>query len=116
MRDPRFFTITHGRVLPHAIDTAEDVFAVAKVLLEESRFWQRGVRLVGLSLQLLVRSDTARQLRFTFEARADLKSPVVDRIRSKYGEHAIGLARSLEAGRRLRHAGGNPSFRPPEVE
>ncbi len=116
LRDPRFFTITHGRVLPHAVDTAEDVFAVARVLLEESRFWQRGVRLVGLSLQLLVRSDTARQLRFTFAARGDQKSPIVDRIRSKYGEHAIGLARSLEAGQRLRRAGAHASFRPPDVE
>ncbi|HZL86648.1 MAG TPA: DNA polymerase IV [Candidatus Krumholzibacteria bacterium] len=115
LRDPRFFTITHGRVLPHALDTAEDVFAVARVLLEESRFWERGVRLVGISLQMLVPSDAARQLRFTFAGRADQKSPVVDRIRAKYGEHAIGLARSLEAGRRLRHAGG-PSFRPPEIE
>ncbi len=114
LRDPRFFTITHGRVLPRAVDPAEEIFSVARVLLEETRFWERGVRLVGVSLQMLVRTDAARQLRFDFAALGQKKSPVVDRIRSKYGEHAIGLARSLEAGQRLRRGAGSPSFRPPQ--
>jgi len=115
LRDPRFFTITHGRVLPRAVDTAEEIFATARLLLEETRFWERGVRLVGLSLQLLVGTGAARQLRFDFAAGAEKKSPVVDRIRSKYGEHAIGLARSLEAGERPRRGSEFPTFRPPEV-
>ncbi len=115
LRDPRFYTTPHGRVLPRAVDTAEEIFAVAVSLLSETRFWERGVRLCGLSLQKLCRTDASRQLRFDFVARHERKSPVLDRIRSKYGEGAITLARTLEAGQRLRRRGGAVSFRPPEL-
>ena len=115
LRDPHFYTITHGRVLPRAVDTAEEIFAVAQALLAETRFWERGVRLAGVSLHKLCRTDAARQLQFGFAARDERKSPVVDRIRSKYGEHAIGLARALEAGQRLRRRSDATSFRPPEL-
>jgi DNA polymerase-4 len=113
LRDPRFFTITHGRVLPQAVDTAEEIFHSARQLLHETRFWERGVRLAGLSLQLLVRTEAARQIQFDFAASGQKKSPLVDRIRSKYGEHAIGLARSLEAGRRPKRLAPYPSFQAP---
>lgn len=115
LRDPRFYTTTHGRVLPRAVDTAEEIFAAAVSLLAETRFWERGVRLCGVSLQKLCRTDTARQLRFDFEANNERKSPVVDTIRSKYGAGAIALARSLEAGQRLRRRGEATSFRPPDM-
>jgi len=113
LRDPRFHTITHGRKLVRPVDAAEDVFAVGRSLLDETRFWERGVRLVGLSLQLLVRHDRVRQMCFEFDAHGVRSSPVVDRIRSKHGEHAIGLARTLEAGRRSRREPRQPSFQAP---
>jgi DNA polymerase-4 len=113
LRDPRFHTITHGRVLPEPVDSAEAIFAVACSLLGETRFWERGVRMVGITLQLLVPAQAARQLHFEFSARGERTSPVVDSIRSKYGEHAIGLARTLESGRRSRRGPRHVSFQPP---
>ena len=116
LRDPRFNTVTHGRKLVRPVDAAEDVFAVGCSLLDETQFWERGVRLVGLSLQLLVHYDRMRQLCFEFDSHGVRSSPVVDRIRSKHGEHAIGLARTLEAGRRSRHQPRQPSFQAPREE
>ncbi len=113
LRDPKFKTITHGRKLVRPVDAAEDVFAVARSLLDETRFWERGVRLAGVTLQLLVRTDTVRQLSFDFDMHGTRSSPIVDRIRTKYGEHAIGLARTLEAGRRSRRIRSLPSFQAP---
>lgn len=116
LRDPQFRTITHGRRLKRAIDAAEDIFGASCALLHETCFWERGVRLLGVSLQLLVRTDAVRQLSFDFDARGARTSPVVDRIRSKYGEHAIGLARTLEAGRRSRRGPPHPRFRAPRAD
>ena len=113
LRDPRFYTITHGRVLPRAVDTAEEIFAAARSLLAETRFWERGVRLAGVSLQKLVTVDAGKQMQFEFDARGETTSPVVDRIKSKFGEHAIGLARTLEAGAAARRGSRHPSFQPP---
>ncbi len=112
-RDPQFRTITHGRKLARPVDSAEEVFAVGCALLDETRFWENGVRLLGVSLQLLVRTDSVRQLRFEFDSHGARSSPIVDRIRSKHGEHAIGLARTLEAGRRSRRGPRHPSFQAP---
>lgn len=114
LRDARFFTLTHGRVLPRPVDTAEEIFAAVRQLLAETQFWERGVRLAGVSLQRLVSTHATRQLCFDFATTGQKKSPVVDRIRSKYGEHAIGLAGSLRA-EPLRRRHDFPSFRPPEV-
>ncbi len=82
-------------------------------LLAETRFWERGVRLAGVSLQKLVPVDAGKQMQFEFDARGESTSPVVDRIKSKFGEHAIGLARTLEAGAAARHGSRHPSFQPP---
>jgi len=113
LRDPRFYTITHGRVLPQAIDTAPEIFAVARALLAETRFWERGVRLAGLCVQKLIPVGSGRQLQFDFTARGERTSPVLDRIQNKHGEHAIGLARTLEAGGAARRGSRHPSFQAP---
>jgi len=113
LRDPSFYTTTHGHTLPRLIDSAEDLFAAACVLLQETRFWRRGVRLLGVSLQRLSDTQQARQLCFDFDRRSQRTSPVVDSINRRYGDHAIGLARSLEAKRRRRGAHDFPSFQPP---
>jgi DNA polymerase-4 len=97
LRDRGFNTITHGRIVPQALDTDGDIFRVGCELLEETRFWERGVRLLGVSLQMLVRTDAAKQLAFEFQAASSRATPVVDRIKTKYGENAIGPARILES-------------------
>ena len=113
LRDPSFYTTTHGHTLPRLIDSAEDLFAVSRVLLRDTRFWRRGVRLLGVSLQRLADTRSMRQLCFDFDRRSQRTSPVVDRINRRYGDHAIGLARSLEAKRRRRGGPDFPSFQAP---
>jgi DNA polymerase-4 len=113
LRDPSFYTTSHGQTLPRSIDSAEDLFAAARVLLQETRFWRRGVRLLGVSLSKLSDTQKCRQLSFEFNRAAQQTSPVVDRINRKYGDHAIGLARSLEAKRRRSGGPVFPSFQPP---
>jgi len=49
-------------------------------------------------LQLLLDAGMTRQLAFGFAAEGRAL-PVVDSIRTKHGERAIGLARALETGR-----------------
>jgi DNA polymerase-4 len=110
LRDRRFHTITHGRVVPQALDDGGEIFRIGCDLLRETRFWERGVRLVGVSLQMLVRTETGRQLAFDFQNAATRATPVVDRIKSKYGEHAIAPARVLEARGDLEPERPRPSF------
>ena len=97
LRDPTFATITHGRVVPEPVDADADLVRISRDLLEETRFWERGVRLLGVCLQQLVRADHGRQLAFDFTTMGRAL-PALDAIRSKYGEHAIAAARVLEAG------------------
>lgn len=114
LRDPAFHTITHGRTVPLPLDADADLSRVARELLAETRFWERGVRLVGLCLEQLVRTDQARQLAFDFSAPAQRALPALDAIRSKYGETAIGAARALLAGRGVRR--DRISFHVPDLQ
>lgn len=114
LRDPKFNTITHGRMLPRPLDADADLSRIARELLAETRFWERGVRLVGLCLEQLVRTDQVQQLAFDFNAPAQRALPALDAIRSKYGETAIGAARAFEAGTRVRR--DRISFQMPDVQ
>lgn len=105
LRDPTFATITHGRVVPEPIDSDADLVRVSRDLLAETRFWERGVRLLGVCLQHLVHHDNGRQLTLDFSHMARAL-PALDAIRSKYGEHAIDAARVLEAGDAARRGPG----------
>jgi DNA polymerase-4 len=115
LRDRQFRTITHGRILSAPIDSDEALFRVGCSLLEETRFWERGVRLLGISLQMLGPAGAGRQLALDFDGRAARTTPVVDRIKSKYGEHAIGPARVLEAVRHPATTTPRPTFHPPPL-
>lgn len=102
LRDRRFNTITHGRVVPEPVDADGDLYAIGRDLLGETRYWIRGVRLLGLSLQMLVNLDLVRQLAFEFATRPHRALPVLDEVRSKYGPASLEPARVLEAPRRKR--------------
>jgi DNA polymerase-4 len=112
LRDPQFATITHGRMVPQPVDTDADLVRIAHDLLSETRFWERGVRLLGVCLQQLVRAGDGRQLEFDFGAMGRAL-PALDAIRSKYGEQSIGAARILEAGGEARR-GPSITFAVPE--
>jgi DNA polymerase-4 len=113
LRDKRFETITHGRILPQAIDSDGELCRIGHELLAETRFWERGVRLLGVSLQLLVPSSAGRQLALDFDSPAALSLPVIDQIKTKYGEGAIGSARILDTGRDRRREAPRISFNYP---
>lgn len=110
LRDKRFATITHGRILPEAVDSDGDITRIGHELLAETRFWERGVRLLGVSLQMLVPANAGRQLAFDFDSPAALSLPVIDRLKSKYGDGVIGSARILDTGRDPRRDGPRISF------
>lgn len=59
---------------------------------------------------MLVRTDAAKQLAFEFQAASTRTTLVVDRIKTKYGEHAIGPARILEAVKEPAAQAPRPSF------
>jgi len=107
LRDREFRTIVHGRMLPSPVDHDDDVSRIACELLGETRFWVRGVRLVGVTLELLVPTGVGGQLAFDFDPRAARAQAVRDQIANKYGEGAVTPARVLEAGDAAR--------RPPHV-
>jgi DNA polymerase IV len=71
LRDRRFNTITHGRLVPEPVDADVDLFRIGSELLVETQSWERGVRLVGLALQQLVHLDRGRQLGLGFGAPAE---------------------------------------------
>ena len=99
LRDPRFNTITRGRIVPEPVDADGDLFSIGCQLLAATQFWTRGVRLIGLALQQLMSLDQARQLAFDFAARDRRALPAMDAVQSKYGPAAIAPARVLEAPR-----------------
>ena len=109
LRDREFHTISHGRILPAAVDHDDDVYRIACELLQETRFWERGVRLVGVTLELLLPTGAGGQLAFDFDPRAARAQAVRDRIVNKYGDRAVTPARVLEAGDNARR-GPHVSF------
>jgi len=104
LRDHEFHTIAHGRILPAAVDHDDDVYRIACELLGETCFWERGVRLVGVTLELLVPTGAGGQLTFDFDPRAARAQAVRDQITNKYGDRAVTPARVLEAGDAARRA------------
>jgi DNA polymerase-4 len=101
LRDPTFHTISHGRIVPRPLDADDDLARVAYELLGETRFWERGVRLAGVTLELLAPSGA--QLAFEFDPRPGRAQAARDRINDKYGDRAVAPARTLDTAQRAPH-------------
>jgi DNA polymerase-4 len=90
-----FHTLTHGRVItPTSVDF--DLHRVARELYREARFRDLPIRLLGLQLSRL-RLDAAQLPLFDGGER---RSAAVDRVRDRFGYHAVHLATSLGRGAR----------------
>ena len=90
-----FHTLTHGRVIaPTSIDF--DLHRTALELYHQARFRTLPIRLLGLQLSRL-RLDAAQLPLFDGGER---RSAAVDRVRDRFGYHAVHLATSLGRGAR----------------
>jgi DNA polymerase-4 len=92
-----FSTVTRAETPDRGVDTAHDLFAVARRLLERVPGPRRGVRLIGLGATGLEPGGAPRQLELERRPWDDLEG-AVDRIRERFGSGAVGPARL--AGRR----------------
>ncbi len=100
VRYSNFQTLTRARTLPAELDTAPEIYAVARSLFERlDRVGQRvrllGVTVVGLEpgpprRQLLLLEEQAKQTRW------DEVSKAVDSIRGRFGREAVGPAALMD--------------------
>ena len=90
-----FATITRSRTLPEAVDTAPEVAAVARGLLDGVDAGG-GIRLLGVSVSNLAAGGAARQLTFGEDAPAWTDaSRALDGVRARFGPAALGPAALL---------------------
>lgn len=102
VRDADFRTRQSGHTLPDPVESDTAVTSVARGLLRELRVKRRvGVRLLGVGLSNLVDRDAPAQLPLFPEAgrsetvRDRAVSRVLDDVRDRFGDDAIGPARTL---------------------
>jgi DNA polymerase IV len=104
-----FRTITRSTTLPSPVDDAPIVARAAGELLAAVDP-SPGVRLLGVGVSNLA-SGAARQLSFDEMGSRDWSdaSGAVDRIRDRFGDHAIGPASSVgDEGLRIKRRGDDP--------
>jgi DNA polymerase-4 len=87
-----FVTVTRSETPDRAVDTAHDLFAVARRLLERVPRAGKGVRLLGLGVSGLEPGGGPRQLDLEDRPWDDLEE-AVGRIRGRFGADAVGPAR-----------------------
>jgi DNA polymerase-4 len=94
LRYTDFHTITHGRTItPTSVDT--ELHRVARELYREARTRTLPIRLLGVALAKL-RLDAVQLPLFDAGERRGI---VVDRVRDRFGYHAVHLATTLRAKR-----------------
>lgn len=108
LRFATFKTITRSVTLPEPSDSYGAIARAARGLLAEIDP-RPGVRLLGVSGSGLVRS-VGRQLSFDGDRRSETADRVVDEIRERFGQSAIGPA--ADAGRGTRVVSGTDAARP----
>ena len=108
LRFATFKTITRSVTLPEPSDSYGAIARAARGLLAEIDPGP-GVRLLGVSGSGLVRS-AGRQLSLDGEHRSETADRVVDEIRERFGQSAIGPA--ADAGRGTRVVSGADAARP----
>jgi len=106
IRKADFTTVTRSRTLPEATDLAEDIHAEACQAL--TAFWKPGleVRLLGVGVANLQRSQNPPTTLFDPSEKLRRVSRVVDRIKDRFGERSLTRARLLEPSGRGEEPGG----------
>ncbi|HYO60543.1 MAG TPA: DNA polymerase IV [Actinomycetota bacterium] len=97
-----FQTITRARTLPAEVDTAADIYAVARDLYEKLAPAAPRIRLLGVSVTSLVPGPPRRQLDL-LTGRAGRPgwqeaSEAIDSIRKRFGSSAVGPATLVDRG------------------
>ena len=94
VRWSNFQTITRSRTLPAEVDTAADIYAVARELFE--KLGSGRVRLLGVSISSIAAGPPKKQLDLLGErsGRAGWQeaSQAIDSIRARYGASSVGPA------------------------
>ena len=99
LRYPDFTTITRAHTLEHPTQVDTELFEEVRALFR--RNWKRGaaVRLLGVHASGF--DDTPRQMDLLDNGAHDRWNKALeaaDRLRDKYGESAVGLARGMRGG------------------
>jgi DNA polymerase-4 len=98
VRYPDFTLVTRSITLPSPTDQGIDIYQAALTLLDRTEAWPRKARLLGVGISNLRHRDEPEQL-FLFNAhrlKIERSTEAVDRIRDKFGPHAIQRASLVE--------------------
>ncbi|MDQ4025463.1 MAG: DNA polymerase IV [Actinomycetota bacterium] len=102
VRWSNFQTITRSRTLPAEVDTAAEVYAVARELYEKVAPEAPRIRLIGVSVASLAPGPPRKQLDLLGErsGRAGWQeaSAAIDSIRERFGASSVGPATLVDRG------------------
>jgi DNA polymerase-4 len=101
VRWSNFKTITRSRTLGAAVDTAPEIYTVARSLYERLDPERPRIRLIGVSVSGLAAGPPKRQLDLlTTSGRAGWReaSAAIDEIRGRFGDRSVGPAALLDTG------------------
>ena len=94
LKDHEFVTSSHSRTLMNPTDATEEIYRIAKELLEE--LWdQEPVRLLGVSLEMLEKKNRMQMSLFGDENQEELQE-ILDGLKKKYGSDSILRGRKLK--------------------
>ncbi len=98
LRYSNFQTITRAMTLPRPTDITEDIRVVAHDLINRVEFGGRGIRLLGVGVNNLTRGGMVQGMLFDQAERKQAKriDATTDKIKEKFGSHAVLRGTSLE--------------------
>jgi DNA polymerase-4 len=105
IRFSNFKTVTRSKTLPCEVDTATDIYEVAKTLYERLHPDRPRIRLVGVSVSALGTGPPRRQLDLLGDGgggrprdeRRRSMAQAVDSIRGRFGETSVAPATLIQA-------------------
>ena len=101
IRWSNFKTITRSRTMGAAVDTAPEIYAVARSLYERLDPDRPRIRLIGVSVSGLAPGPPQRQLDLlTTSSKPGWReaSAAIDEIRGRFGDRSVGPATLLDVG------------------
>lgn len=100
VRYSNFQTLTRAKTLPTEIDTAPEIYEVAKALFSRLERANQRIRLLGVTVSGLLPGPPKRQMELLTQEPREIKwdsaSKAVDDIRHRFGREAVGPATLLD--------------------